>query len=263
MFRVALFGLAFVALIASSANAQNAVLAEMYGRGVHAYYSGDYATAYDFLTKAIDGGINDPRAYYFRGLTAVATGREADAESDYRAGAKLEAAGAFASVGPSLTRIQGSSRMTIENIRQQARLEYQKSAAGRARARYGEMQAAEQRVLRERPVPATPATPPPARPVPPAAAAAVPADAPNPFADGAAGEATVDSADALEGTMTDPFADDAAPAMPGAAEPAASEDPFGGSAAPAAGDPFGGNAAPAADPDPFGAGAGANSDPFQ
>ena len=261
MFRVALIGMAIVASVASSANAQNAVLAELYGRGVHAFYSSDYATAYDFLSKAIDGGIKDPRAYYFRGLTSMATGREADAENDYRAGAKLEAQGGFASVGPSLTRIQGSNRMMIENIRQEARLEYQTSAAARSRARYGQIEAAERRTLRQPPVAAAPAAPPAARPAPPAVPPAVPPTAANPFAaTEPAGEATVESKDALEGAMTDPFADDAAPVTPETTPPAAGADPFGGSAPPAAeSDPFATEPAPAAGADPFGAGA----DPFQ
>jgi mono/diheme cytochrome c family protein len=50
-------------------------VAASYGAGVHAYYDGNYQTAYDALTAAIEAGTLDPRAYYFRGLTALKLGR--------------------------------------------------------------------------------------------------------------------------------------------------------------------------------------------
>jgi len=238
-----------IALTVSSANAQSNVLAEYYGLGVHAYFSHDLIQAYDRLTKAIDNGLNDPRAYYYRGLTSIASGREYEAESDFRTGAELEARGNFGpSIGQALTRIQGLHRLQIEEMRLQARLDYAIAAKARSESRYGDIQAAEGDVLRERPVPRVPVSPPP-----------IPSAAANPFADDAAVPAPpkVESADALEGTMTDPFADDAAaPAAPGVAAPDAGEDPFGGSAPASAEDPFGG-AAPAPAEDPFG-----GSDPF-
>ncbi len=53
--------------------AQEAVLEELYGSGVHKYFSGDYAGADADLTAAVDGGSRDPRVYYFRGLARLAT----------------------------------------------------------------------------------------------------------------------------------------------------------------------------------------------
>lgn len=237
------------------AYAQNGILTELYGNGVHAYYSHDYARAYDLLSRAIGGGLNDPRAYYFRGLTNIATGRPDEAEADMRVGAQLEATGNFGPlVGRALTRVQGTQRMQIELIRQQARLEHRAAAADRDRQRYSDAQEAEAQVLRTPPRPRTP-PPLPGRP----AAAAPAADAPTPFDDDAMapGQPTVQSADALEDAMVDPFADDAAPA-PAQAAPseAPASDPFG--APPAGGDPFG---APPAGDDPFGA-PPAGGDPF-
>jgi len=259
MLRVTLLTLAVVVAFEHTAQAQNAILAQLYGQGVHAYYSGDSLKAYDLLSKSIDGGIKDPRAYYFRGLTAVSSGRENEAEADYRVGAELEAKGNFGpSVGQSLSRIQGSHRMAIESMRQEAQLEFQATASARSKARYQDIDAAGGEVLRERPVPAPPIAQPGRRPAPPA----VPPTASNPFAnDNGTGSAKVESKDVLADTLKDPFADDAAPAMGGEA-PAAGNDPFGG-AAPAepAADPFGGAPAgtPAAGSDPFG---GDASDPF-
>ena len=261
MLRLMLLALVVVVAFERTAQAQNTILAQLYGQGVHAYYSGDSLKAYDLLSKSIDGGIKDPRAYYFRGLTAVSSGREYEAEADYRAGAELEAKGNFGpSVGQALARIQGSHRMAIESMRQQAQLEFQASASARSKARYQDMDAAGANVLRERPVPAPPIAQPGRRPAPPAA----PPAAGNPFAqDNATGEAKVESKDVLADTMKDPFADDAAPAMGGEA-PAAGTDPFDGGApaADAGMDPFGSapaEAPAAAGSDPFGADP---SDPF-
>jgi len=241
-----MFAMALATLASSPANAQNNVLTEYYGRGVHAYFNHDLISAYDLLTKAIDNGVNDPRPYYFRGLTSAASGNEYEADSDYKAGAELEARGIFGpSISQSLTRIQGSCRTAIEDARLQARLDYYMLRKAKSDARYGDIEAAEPDVLRERPTPRPPLAPPVAARI-----------EDNPFKnDAATGTAKVESPDAMGGEIKDPFADDAT-AKPDDAAPAGN-DPFGGSgdARPEVSDPFGG-AAPAAD-DPFG-----GADPF-
>ena len=236
----------------SIAVAQDSVLTELYGEGVHAYHAHDLTRAYDLFTRAIDGGLNDPRAYYFRGLTASSTGRSHEAEEDFRAGAAIEArGGAGGSVGRALTRVQGSTRMMIEKARTEGRLSVQAEMAADADRRYSGQQAVEPEVFRAPPTPRPRPAMPGVQPLPiPTAGSASPFDN-----DSAAGEAKVQSQDALG----DPFADDGAPApAPAGDVPAADPtDPFGGSA-PAANDPFAtppAGGAPAADPfggDPFG-----------
>ncbi len=247
MLRSVLLPCALLAVAASStrATAQNPVLTEVYGQGVHAFFGRDYPKAYEYFTTAIDQGIQDPRAYYFRGLTASATGRETEAEVDYQAGAEMEAKGSFGgSVGYSLARIQGTCRLDIERFRREARVKYAADAAARSRARYEQLQRdGAPAASREM------ASPPPARrPTPPP----IPPAAVNPFADDdvlAPGTPQVQARDALEGTMTDPFG----------AEPAPGTAPAGPATAPPADDPFG---SPPAD-DPFGTPApGTESDPF-
>lgn len=267
LFAVVLCSMATVVLTPGRATAQNEILAEMYGRGVHAYYAGDYSTAYDALTMAIDNGSIDPRVYYFRGLVSNATGRSEEAEADWREGAELEATGRLnVDVGRALARFQGTERLELERIRQQARLEALAEAAKRSQARYGEIQQAEARVLRRPPQPADPpAAPAPVAPLaeqPPAAAPSDPpvADTSDPFADDmATGEPALESDDSLKNAMEDPFAGEAAvPA--GQVPPNDTENPFGGAAAAGdSSDPFGGGAG--AGSDPFGAGAD-TSDPF-
>lgn len=258
-----LFGLVTLSMMAPKpAHAQSAVLAEIYGRGVHAYHSGQYQQAGEWLSMAIDNGYRDPRAYYFRGLTAAASGRGYEAESDFQQGAQLEASGAYGNlVGRSLARIQGSVRLQLEQIRERARLQALAIGQARSNIRYGELGAA--------PMPASPGLrPAPPASGPPAAALGVaPPAAPakdNPFADDLDEDPTVESMDAFKDTL-----DNAAMPADGAADaPTGGNDPFGN--APAAGnDPFGGGSAPADDPfaapgggsDPFGGG-GAVDDPF-
>ncbi|RMF92884.1 MAG: hypothetical protein D6741_14435 [Planctomycetota bacterium] len=194
--------------------AQSAVLSHYYGLGVHAYFAGDYAKAFQHLTTAIDNGSEDPRCYYYRGLTYLRLGREDEAKLDFEQGAKLEAAdvSGFYSVGRSLERVQGPERHLLQKYRLEARLAALQEAERIRRERYEQLRREEERVLQPAqpavgipgaeaaPVqpaapaqpqppaqPAAPAQPPmpPAQPAPPAqppapAQPAAPAD--NPFA---------------------------------------------------------------------------------
>jgi len=257
-----------------TASGQNAILSEMYGRGVHAYYAGNTSDAHRYLSMAIDNGIQDPRAYYFRGMVAQASGRLAESESDWQQGAEMEASGRTnPAIGRSLARFQGSARLKLEEIRQNARLQTAATSAARSQQRYGEIQAAEGNQGGVAPAPPATAAAPKAVTPPPAPLAA------DPFADDMAeGEPKVVADDALEGAMNDPFADDAAAAgsAPAAADDAnpfggagdAGADPFGGGADPFGGgtdagaaDPFGGGS-DAGEADPFGGGSDAGADPF-
>lgn len=238
---------------ARPAMAQGTVLAELYGQGVHAYFAHDHFAAVDLLTRAIDGGMNDPRAYYFRGLTLNATGRLEEAEDDFRAGAAMEARGTMGPlVARSLTRVQGTTRLQIEEVRTKGRLDAAAEMAAAAEQRYSNQQQAEAAVLSAPPKPKTPPALPGRQPIPPAVAE------PTPFENDAmaTGQPKVETADVLEDALVDPFADDAtAPAATPSAPAAGEADPFGG-AAPAGDDPFGAPPAGDGDADPFG------GDPF-
>ncbi len=221
-----------VCLFGSSAFAQSA-LTELYGEGVHRFYAGDLVTAEQYLTRVIDAGVEDPRAYYFRGLVREMQG--GGGEYDFESGARLEAEGARSfNVGLALSRIQGYTRAKIEKLRLDARVTAQQQALlmERARTEAGGS------------VPVAP----PAQPVVP------PVDATDPFG-GPETAPTPPVVDPVQpDVLTYPFADDPAPATdatepPAATEPADPADPFGG--APAADDPFGDGAAAEVD-DPFG-----------
>ncbi len=142
--------LALIVVSQAPAAAQEAVLAEFYGRGVHQYFAGNASQAVSDLTAAINGGTKDPRAFYFRALAEMRQGRQAIAQTDLQKGAALESAdiNQFYPVGKSLERVQGASRMTIERYRTIARAEAFQRQQRRDATRYEEHRRAELRVLR-------------------------------------------------------------------------------------------------------------------
>lgn len=137
-----------LAAVSTSLFAQDNILSELYGRGVHDYFAGRSQRALEQLTQAIDAGSRDPRAYYFRGLVQQQLGDCLAAEDDFRQAAALEVADSdeFYAVGRALERIQGNRRLEIERIRTEARLaEYQRQQYLR-RQRYETIQGAEPEV---------------------------------------------------------------------------------------------------------------------
>jgi tetratricopeptide (TPR) repeat protein len=147
--RFAVLSGGLLVLCTASVCAQEPILDEMYGSGVHAYFSQDYQQAYDHLTSAVDAGSRDPRCYYFRGLCFLALGREDEANMDFEQAAGLEAkdVSRFYNVGRALERVQGYTRLKVEKYRAEARLEAMKRAKEIQRQRYGELREAEGRVL--------------------------------------------------------------------------------------------------------------------
>lgn len=256
---------AFLLCLASAvgAHAQDSVLADLYGRGVHAYYSYQYDQAADYLVAAIDQGSQDPRVHYYLGLVFHATGRSQEAEAEFKRGAQLEATSTdrLFDVGRALQRVQGPIRLEIENHRSAARIAARRLQQQRARARYGDLERAEQEgALRRRPG-AAPAAPPGGEPpaeLPPADVEEMPLEEPPAEQPPAEAAPVEDDPFAVEPAPPSarPPAEPAAPAQP--SQPAPSDDPFGAPAeTPAADDPFGGAAEPAgeqpAGDDPFGA----------
>jgi len=242
-----------VGLSAAVALAQDlAVLDDLYGRGVHAYFSRDSRKAHDLLTQAIDNGSEDPRAYYFRGLALRNLGRDDDAALDFKKGAEIEASGEdlIGKVSRSLERVQGPVRLELESTRKMARLRTRNERKARAERRYGDLQEGDEEVIRR---PAASGTRrPPARLPEPAIA-----DDTDPFAEGAA---------PLPKPTTEPAPEPTEEPAPATPKPA-TDDPFAEPAPkpatpkPAADDPFGEDPAPAPAPKPA-APKPATDDPF-
>jgi hypothetical protein len=167
--------IALAVVAGRQALAQEAVLSDLYGRGVHQYFAGNDAEAADALSAAIDGGTKDPRAYYFRALVGMRSGFS-DVESDLRKAAELEIADSnlLYPVGKALERVQGANRMTIERYRSVARAEAHQRQLRRDLLRYEERKRTEGEIVR----------PPAALPAPGRApAVAPPVPAPEPAAD--------------------------------------------------------------------------------
>lgn len=150
MLRKLSFVLGIIWFSIGSLYADDALLEQFYGNGVHAFNQGDYLGAHAALTAAIKGGTNDPRTYYFRGLTYLQLGRVPEAQADFQAGAELEV-GDSADVYPvnrSLERIQGRSRQILEQYRMVVHAAAIQKKEAERRARYEERAAAEHDVLR-------------------------------------------------------------------------------------------------------------------
>jgi hypothetical protein len=282
--KVALIAVGVLLLGVSSPRADEAVLDQLYGNGVHSYFGGDYSRAYETLSTTIRGGSHDPRVYYFRALAELRLGREPDATADFEKGAALEAADANGRyyVSQALERIQGSTRATLEQYRENARAVAMQRDVQNRQSVFDQQRSTEGQLLRRalRPAELTPAPAPdgavvklpPAEAKDPAAAKAGPDS--DPFKTGPAKPADV-AADKTTAEKpieaADPFGGDAGkkPPVDPAAKPveksAEAADPFGGDAKPAekpaakaaekptdkapdASDPFGGDAKPAEKP---------------
>lgn len=274
MMRTVMGGLlAASCLPAGSAWAQQAVMDEFYGNGVHNFYDRDFSQAMQNLSVAIDGGSKDPRAYYYRGLAKLRCGDTYGAQDDMYQGAALESADVdqFYPVSKSLERVQGAERRELERYRAMARAQARDRQLRRDAVRYEQRRRTEAEVLRSVPVgpppaplgvvptptlgtPAPAAAPgavsappvaaPPATPPPPAGAADdnpfgdTPADAP--AADAPAGDSPFDTPAETPPAATPPAATPPASVPPVATPPAAAPPAAAPPAteAPAGDDPF-------------------------
>lgn len=93
-----------------------------YSDGVHAYFNGNLEAAHEYLTSAIDEATPDPRPYFFRGIVRGLLGQTDLAREDYQAGAEAELTpkGESFDVNDALERVQGKTRMEIEEVRRVA-----------------------------------------------------------------------------------------------------------------------------------------------
>ncbi len=134
-----------------SSPAEEAVLGQLYGSGVHAYFSGDYIKAFEDLNSAVAAGSRDPRVFYFRGLVLLNLGRSSEAAVDFQTGADLETkdVNKFYNVGRALERVQGSARQQLETYRVAAHMAALEEAERVRKARYEAIRREEARVLQQ------------------------------------------------------------------------------------------------------------------
>lgn len=244
-----------VLLLCAQARAEDAIVVKMLGSGLHAYFAHDPARAITYLTSAIEGGTQDPRAYYFRGLSYLQMGAEEQAKGDFLVGAQLESSNtnAFFNVPRSLERVQGGERMVLEQYRAEARITALQLAEARNRERYEKTRQEQGKALNQQVAPAIPVAPEandptaafqsgpvrePAAPAAEAPAAEAAAAAEMPAADAKPAE-TTEAPAAAEKPAEDAKPAEAkdmpaAPTAPAADMPAApADDPFAAPAKPA------------------------------
>jgi hypothetical protein len=132
---------------------QHAALDQIYGEGVHAFFAGEHDHAVNALTAAIDGGFNDARAYYFRGLAHCRMGNGVQGEEDFEQGAALESEepDVTPAVSRAIQRVQGQTRLKLEFYRTKARLAALQTQRARDEERYGRERAQERRALTKQP----------------------------------------------------------------------------------------------------------------
>lgn len=94
----------------------------LYSTGVEAYFQGRMAEAESAFSSLMAMDPRDPRAFYFRALALARQGRCDEARADMEIGAELEsqAPNRF-DIGRMLERVQGPTRLTLEQYRRRAR----------------------------------------------------------------------------------------------------------------------------------------------
>jgi hypothetical protein len=94
----------------------------LYSNGVEAYFRGCSAEAESLFSSLMSVDPNDPRAFYFRALSLMRQGREDEARSDMEIGAQIEARFPHRfDIGKMLERVQGPTRLLLEQYRTRAR----------------------------------------------------------------------------------------------------------------------------------------------
>ena len=152
-FGFAILGLVLLLPAGETVQGQDATLAESYGRGVQAYFNGEYEKSVELLSQAISLKSPDPRCHIFRGLAYAKLDKQEKAAADFKNGSDLEAldVGGNYPVSKALTRIQGQVRVTIEASRRQAKENLKALQEERRRVRFEENVINEKAAIRKTP----------------------------------------------------------------------------------------------------------------
>ena len=136
-----LFGAALVANTLAADDESDAI----YGKGVHAFFDGNYEGTITVLSQAEKIKSVDPRPFYFLGLAYLRQEKFEQADRWFEKAAQLEYSGRAArdyAVSESLRRIQGAERMRIESIRTEEQTNARIRELQLQEARYGKENAA-------------------------------------------------------------------------------------------------------------------------
>jgi tetratricopeptide (TPR) repeat protein len=124
----------------------------IYGKGVHAFFDNKYEEAVTILSEAEKMESDDPRPFYFMGLSYLRQKKSEQADQYFEKAAQREYSGRALQdyeVSESLRRIQGEERQRIEKIRTAERLNAAKRERQLQELRYGKETAAAREALRQ------------------------------------------------------------------------------------------------------------------
>ena len=112
--------LVLLGLVGRNVVGQDEGAAELYGRGVHAYFAADYDLAVELLSESIEKNGLDPRCFYFRGWH-MASLKGIDAGlADFTQAADVEfnrTDRPMYDINGALQRVQGTLRLELEKVR--------------------------------------------------------------------------------------------------------------------------------------------------
>jgi len=108
------------ASLTSNSARRSRTLYAMYSQARAAYFRSDLPTSQRLLDEVVRQGSQDPRVYYFRGLTFLKLGRAAEAQADFDQAVTMELnPGSRIDVDQALERVQGQYRRALETRREE------------------------------------------------------------------------------------------------------------------------------------------------
>jgi tetratricopeptide (TPR) repeat protein len=123
----------------------------LYGKGVHAFFDGDYKSALTIFGRVEYLASEDPRPYFFSALARYRLDNgSAEADKYFKKAAKLEWEGRAVreyNVSDALRRIQGKERLHIEQYRTQAKIEWQKAKSISDDIKYGQQTKNDKKII--------------------------------------------------------------------------------------------------------------------
>lgn len=147
---------AVAAMIALSSSAYANVFGKQhqaevnYGKGVHAFFDGDYQQAIELFQDIEKSGFNDPRACFFLALSHYRLEEKDKAEPLFKKAAELEISERRFrdyNVSDAIKRIQGKERLMLEEYRKEARTNWDAAEKRRDEVKYGNAKARDKEIL--------------------------------------------------------------------------------------------------------------------
>jgi tetratricopeptide (TPR) repeat protein len=96
---------------------------ELFGRGYHYFWQGEYKKAYDVVTQGINANGSDPRLWYYKGFCEIALNQKEEARISLITAILLhEKSKNPSEVTSAIERVQGRYRAELESLKPQVRV---------------------------------------------------------------------------------------------------------------------------------------------